>query len=99
MWTRQLVEPSFSWNNVQNPGNVELLFNATGCKTCKQGRDYYDLGIGKPADSTPSTVSSILTAAVNGVQYTGDFTYPHPLTIEGTPTPTPTASSSSLKEP
>ena len=95
MWTRELVEPSFSWNNVQNPGNVELLFNATGCKTCKQGRDYYDLGIGKPADSTPSTVTSILTAAVNGVQYKGDFTYPHPLTIEGTPTPTPTASPSS----
>lgn len=101
MWTRQLVEPSFSWNNVQNPGNVELLFNATRCKTCKQGRDYYDLGIGKPADSYPSTITSILTAEVNGVQYAGDFTYPHPLTIEGTPTPTPTASgsSSSLKEP
>jgi hypothetical protein len=79
-WTRELVEPSFSWNNVYTPTNTPLGFGSQ-FPQCVQGRDFYNLGIGFPPDFTPWQVSRILSAAVNGVQYYGTFTYPHPYTL------------------
>jgi hypothetical protein len=48
---------------------------------CVQGRDYYNLGMGFPPNSTPTQVSAILTSAVNGVPYNGTYTYPHPFAV------------------
>ena len=48
-----------------------------------------------PGDITPVEVSSKYVAALNGVDYTGPFVYPHPLTqpsANQTPTPTPALS-------
>jgi hypothetical protein len=78
-WTHEALEPCMSWNNVHAPTGHALIYG-TSAITLKENRDYYNLGIGFPADSTPSRVSSIYTAAVNGVDYTGPFVYPHPLT-------------------
>jgi hypothetical protein len=80
-WTHEALEPCMSWNNVHAPTGHALIYG-TSAITLQQNRDYYNLGIGFPADSTPSRVSSIYTAAVNGVAYTGTFVYPHPLTAQ-----------------
>ncbi|PYM01865.1 MAG: hypothetical protein DMF19_05000, partial [Verrucomicrobia bacterium] len=45
---------------------------------------FFNLGTGFPVDSTPSQVSSRYKAALNGVDYTGTFVYPHPL-VSGKP--------------
>jgi hypothetical protein len=79
-WTHEIVEPSFSWNNVYTLTNTVWGFGS-GFPTCKEGRDFYNLGSGFPPNSTPSTVSAILTSAVNGVPYKGTFTYPHPYAL------------------
>ncbi len=86
------VEPCYSWNNVYTPTNTSLGFNTVyaNLPTSKLNIDYFNLGMGFPADTTPSAVSSRYTAALNGVAYTGTFTYPHPL-VSGAPTPTPSA--------
>jgi FG-GAP-like repeat len=78
-WTHEALEPCMSWNNVHAPTGHALIYG-TSAITLQGNRDYYNLGIGFPADSTPLGVSSIYTAAVNGVDYTGPFVYPHPLT-------------------
>lgn len=79
-WTHEIIEPSFSWNNVYKLTNTAWGFG-TGFPTCKKGRDFYNLGSGFAPNSTPSQVSAILTSAVNGVPYSGTFTYPHPYAI------------------
>jgi hypothetical protein len=56
--------------------------------TTKLNVDFFNLGAGFPADSTPSQVSSRYKAALNGVDYVGTFVYPHPL-VTATSTPTP----------
>jgi hypothetical protein len=43
-------------------------------------QDYYNLGLGFPVDTIPAQVYSTYTAALNGVDYVGEFVYPHPLT-------------------
>jgi len=58
--------------------------------TTKPSLDYYNLGAGFPANTTPSAVSSTYTAALNGVDYVGTFIYPHPL-VTAAPAPTPSA--------
>ena len=88
-WTHEALEPCMSWNNVHAPTGPALGYN-TNAITLQENRDYYNLGIGFPADSTPALVSTIYTAALNGVPYTGTFVYPHPLVGAPTPTPTPT---------
>ena len=88
-WTHEALEPCMSWNNVHAPTGPALGYD-THAITLQENRDYYNLGIGFPADSTPARVSSIYTAALNGVPYTGTFVYPHPLVGAPTPTPTPT---------
>jgi hypothetical protein len=95
-YAHTVVEPCYSWNNVYTPTNISLGFanvNAAA-PTTKLGIDYFNLGKGFPADTTPSAVSSRYTAALNGVAYTGTFTYPHPL-VSGAPTPTPSATARS----
>ena len=88
-WTHELAEPSFSWNNVYTPTNAAWGYG-TRSPTLLQGRDYYNLGAGFPANTTPPAVSSTYTAAINGVDYVGPFVYPHPL-VTGAPIPTPSA--------
>jgi hypothetical protein len=89
-WTHQALEPCYSWNNVHIPTNHSLGFGGGGYPTNILNRDYYNLGAGFAADTTPPAVSSTYTAALNGVDYVGPFVYPHPL-VTATPTPTPSA--------
>jgi hypothetical protein len=88
-WPHQALEPCYSWNNVYAANGHELGFRsgASGQTTTKPGVDYFNLGGGFPANSTPSAVSSRYTAALNGVDYTGTFIYPHPLTLLPVGTP------------
>ena len=61
--------------------------------TTKPSLDYYNLGAGFPANTTPSAVSSTYTAELNGVDYVGTFIYPHPL-VTAAPAPTPSGTPS-----
>jgi len=79
-WTHELVEPSFSWNNVYTLTNTAWGFGSQ-FPQCIEGRDFYNLGRGFPPNSTPSQVSAILTTAINGVPYKTTFTYPHPYAL------------------
>jgi hypothetical protein len=91
LWTHEALEPCYSWNNVYTPTNATLGFTSHFRQpTTKLNIDYFNLGNGFPADTTPSEVSSRYTAALNGVAYTGTFMYPHPL-VNGAPSPTPSA--------
>jgi len=83
-YNHQVVEPCYSWNNIYTPNEHALGYHLAGYPTTKLGVDYFNLGGGLPADSTPAAVSSRYTAALNGVAYTGTFTYPHPL-VSGKP--------------
>jgi hypothetical protein len=90
-WPHQALEPCYSWNNVHSPSNHIYGYGVSvGQPTTKLGTDYFNLGGGFPADTTPAAVSSTYTAALNGVDYVGPFVYPHPL-VTGAPTPTPSA--------
>src|SRR6266496_2342973 len=90
-WNHGALEPCYSWNNIYTPnGHVMGYGVRRGQPTTKANVDYYNLGAGFPVNSTPAQVSSIYTAALNGVDYTGTFVYPHPL-VSGSPTPTPSA--------
>jgi len=82
-WAHEALEPNFSWNN-GGPGGRALVFK-TGSITAKPNRDYYDLGINLPKDSTPALVSQTYSAALNGVAYTKPYTYPHPLVSDLAP--------------
>jgi hypothetical protein len=85
-WAHEAQEPLFSWNNVYNPGDVSSGF-ASGNASIVAGRDYYNLAR-VAADTTPSQVSSTYVAALNGADYTGTYTYPHPL-VNNVPGPPP----------
>jgi hypothetical protein len=90
-WPHSALEPCYSWNNIYTPnGHVLGYFSSPRQPTTKDGIDYFNLGGGFAADTTPSAVSKRYTAALNGVAYTGPFVYPHPL-VTGAPTPTPSA--------
>ena len=86
-WTHNALEPMFSWNNTDVQGHV-LNIGSSTYPTEIANRDFYNLGAG--FTGTPQQVMDTYNAALNGVQYTGPFPYPHYLTLEGTPTPTPT---------
>jgi hypothetical protein len=95
-----LSEPTFAWNNKHESGAGQIM--KTVLPWIKPNRDYYDLGIGFPADSTPQKVKDLLTASVNGMDYIGPYTYPHPLASGGpqpTVTPAPTASATATATP
>jgi hypothetical protein len=95
-WPHNALEPCYSWNNNYASSNHSLGFSAGGYPTNIPNRDYYNLGARFPADSTPPQVSSTYTAAVNGVDYTGTYIYPHPA-VTGAPTPTPRATADSTR--
>jgi hypothetical protein len=81
------LEPIFVWKNNYNGNDLVMAGRAL---SCVEGREYYNLGSGMASNTTPQQVIATYTAAVNGVDYTGTFTYPHPL-VTGAPTPTPSA--------
>ena len=88
-YAHTVKEPCYSWNNIYQPTGAVLGFSTVDAQpTPKLNIDYFNLGGGFPADTTPAVVSSRYTAALNGVAYTGTFAYPHPL-VSGQPTPTP----------
>jgi hypothetical protein len=91
-YAHSAIEPCYSWNNSHSPSGTVLEFNATPAlgRVSKLGVHYFNLGADCPADSTPSEVSNRYSEALNGVQYTGTFQYPH-LLVSGAPTPTSSA--------
>ena len=79
-WNHGALEPCYSWNNIYTPNGHALEYGVRrGQPTTKLNVDFFNLGGGFPADTTPSAVSSTYTAALNGVDYVGTFVYPHPL--------------------
>ncbi len=89
------LEPCYSWNNVHTPTGQSYGFHVRpGQPTTKPGIDFFNLGAGFAARTTPSEVSSTYTAALNGIDYVDPFVYPHPL-VSGAPTPTPSTTPSS----
>jgi hypothetical protein len=79
-WNHGALEPCYSWNNIYTPNGHAMGYGVRrGQPTTKLNIDFFNLGAGFPADSTPSQVSSRYTAALNGVDYVGTFVYPHPL--------------------
>ena len=91
-WTHEALEPCYSWNNVHSASNRAYGFHTNPAQpTTKLGLDYFNLGGGFPANTTPQAVSASYVAALNGVDYTRPYVYPHPL-VTGAPSPTPSAS-------
>jgi len=84
-WVRSAAEPCYSWNNIQTANNYALGYGSS-FPTAKLNIDYYNLGSGFVANSTPSAVSGTYTSTRNGVAYTGPYKYPHPLTGPAPPT-------------
>src|SRR6266404_2245832 len=80
-WPRNQREPICTWNNSWTNGALTraLSFGGSGYPTIIAGADFFNLCIGFPADSTPPEVANTYAVALNGVAYTGPFTYPHPL--------------------
>src|SRR4029453_3726985 len=91
-WTHQATEPCYSWNNVYSPNGHVLAFKGSGIPLlpARENVEYFNLGGGFPANTTPSQVRSRYVAALNGVDYTGTFVYPHPL-VTAEPILTPSA--------
>ena len=79
-YNHQAAEPCYSWNNVYTPNGHEMGFSSV-YPTAAANIQYFNLGGGFPQDTTPSQVSSKYVAALNGVDYTGTYIYPHPLTL------------------
>ena len=84
-WAHSSREPCYSWNNVYTPNGQVYGFHANPAQpTTKINIDFFNLGGGFAADTTPPAVSSTYTAALNGVDYVGPFVYPHPLVSSAT---------------
>src|SRR4029079_2275915 len=88
-YPHQQQETCYEWNNTHTPTGQALKFNAALNCSIKEGRDYINLGNGRPADTIPDEVKKFYTAKVNGVAYVGEFTYPHPLRGGSAPKPPP----------
>jgi hypothetical protein len=91
-YPHQQQEICYEWNNTHTPTGKALKFNAALNCSIKEGRDYINLGNGRPANTIPDEVKKFYTAKVNGVAYVGEFTYPHPLRGGSAPTPPPSVS-------
>jgi hypothetical protein len=88
-YAQSASEPIYCWNNTLQSDGRELKWNsAKPGMLIREGIEYFNLG--KGLANPPSAVTTRYDAALNGVQYNGDFTYPHPL-VSGAPTPTPRA--------
>ena len=76
-WPRQALEPCYAWNNLYK-GTTKYDFYISpnilppGQTILLNGRDYYN-------NSSSSAVVARYTSSLNGVNYTGPYTYPHPL--------------------
>jgi hypothetical protein len=86
-YPHQQQEICYEWNNTHTPTGKALKFNGNLTCSIKEGRDYINLGNGRPANTIPDEVKKFYTAKVNGVAYVGEFTYPHPLRGGSAPTP------------
>jgi hypothetical protein len=79
-WSHQALEPAYSWNDVYNPGNVPVTIHTNdstgGFVILQEGRDYFN-------NSSSVAMVAKYTASLNGVDYTGPYTYPHPLVSGG----------------
>ena len=86
-WTHEATEPCYSWNNVYLPTGSVLGLRGASVPLLppRENIEYFNLGGGFPRDTTPSQVRSRYVAALNGVDYSGPFIYPHPL-VSGLPT-------------
>lgn len=84
-YPHQQQETCYEWNNTHTPTGKPLKFDGGRNCSTKEGRDYINLGNGRPADTIPDEVKKFYTAKVNGVAYVGEFTYPHPLRGGSTP--------------
>jgi len=82
-WPQQALEPAMSWNNVYSDGTAYGF--TCSMPSVQQGRDYYNLGKSLATNGAPAQVTGIYTATLNGVAYTGPYTYPHPLTAPAPP--------------
>lgn len=94
-WPHQVLEPLHSWNNIHTPTGTHYNFQVPQVTTASNmminGRDFYN-------DSSAAAAQAMYRASLNGVDYNGPFTYPHPCvqnwpsctTGAATPTPTPT---------
>ena len=101
-WPNQQLEPCYAWNNMHAPTGHSLGFSDGGTTTELLNRDFFNLGLGFPPDSAPQSVQTAYAASINGLDYRGEFTYPHPL-VSGDPppsqTPTPTPAPTSTPTP
>lgn len=74
-WPHQALEPVYYWNN----GGTSGIAARSNYPSIQANRDYYNLGNGFAANSTPPAVSSKYVASLNGQDYSGPYPYPHPL--------------------
>lgn len=79
-WLHQALEPCMSWNNVVTSNGQAIGYGGWFHDTVFEGRDYYNLGGGFLTFTIPAQVQAIYTPEVNGVPYTQEYQYPHPLT-------------------
>lgn len=70
-WPHQALEPCYSWNNFYT-GDIAKGFNTSNPAYLAVGVDYYN------GSSSEAAVAKYV-AALNGVDYLGPYTYPHPL--------------------
>jgi hypothetical protein len=110
-WTHEQVETCFNWNVTYAPTGQYLGFGSERHPQQVEGQEYVNLGAGFPPDTIPQQVMLFYTAAVNGVQFTQTYCYPHRLqggscgnptptpTPTATPTPTPTPTATPLPTP
>ncbi len=77
MWPHQQVELLYGWNNVFVPTGQQLRIGTGASCTLHEGIQFFSLGA---RAVPPQEVFDSYKAAVNGVDYLGPFTYPHPLT-------------------
>jgi hypothetical protein len=84
-WPHQALEPCYSWNDKYAPTNAAVNLRATGgIPIILQNREYYNLGVG----ASDTAVRAKYVAALNGTDYTGPYTYPHPLVASAPAPPT-----------
>jgi hypothetical protein len=77
-YPNSVSEPSYSWNNTLNGVDAGFKNNdSSNNDMLRINVNYFNLGGG--FGGTPSQVSTKYVAALNGVNYTGPYVYPHPL--------------------
>jgi hypothetical protein len=93
-YPHMVQEPAFAWNNFWNNVVLKISRNTDEPGTDEARGDFVNLLTNPPIQqgtTAPVAVYNKYNAALNGQQYTGDFTYPHPLVsgIQPSPSATP----------